>query len=78
MTTLMSFRVDDDLKKSFTKAAISKQQSQSDAIREALLLYIKRVRNEELQAAAVRIRGNRGDEEDALHLIDIHQAGADD
>ena len=56
MASLMNFRVDDDLKDRFTQAAETRQQTQSEAMREALLLYVKRVRNEQLRDAAERIR----------------------
>jgi len=72
MASLMSFRVDDDLRDRFTEAAETKHQTQSDAIREALLLYVKRVRNEQLRDAAARIRQHREDEDDVMRWIEAH------
>lgn len=78
MATLMNFRLDDDLKERFTEAAETKHQTQSEAMREALLLYIKRVRNEQMRDAAGRIRANKEDEEDAMRWIEAHGVGLDD
>jgi len=79
MASLMNFRVDDDLKDRFTQAAETRQQTQSEAMREALLLYVKRVRNEQLRDAAERIRRYREDEEDVMRWIEAHGVGiADD
>jgi len=72
MASLMSFRVDDDLRDRFTEAAETKHQTQSDAMREALLLYVKRVRNEQLRDAAARIRQHRKDEDDVMRWIEAH------
>jgi hypothetical protein len=48
-------------------------------MREALLLYVKRVRNEQLRDAAERIRRHREDEEDVMRWIEAHGVGiADD
>ena len=78
MASLMNFRVDDDLKDRFTQAAETRQQTQSEAMREALLLYVKRVRNEQLRDAAERIRLNREDEEDVMRWLDAHRVDLDD
>ncbi|CAN7219686.1 ribbon-helix-helix protein, CopG family [Pararhizobium sp. LjRoot238] len=78
MATLMNFRLDDDLKERFTEAAETKHQTPSEAMREALLLYIKRVRNEQMRDAAGRIRANKEDEEDAMRWIEAHGVGLDD
>ena len=69
MASLMSFRIDDALKEQFLKAAHLKEQSQSEAVREALLSYVRRARNEQMKLAAERIRANREDEEDAMRFI---------
>jgi predicted transcriptional regulator len=76
--SLMNFRVDDDLKDRFTQAAETRQQTQSEAMREALLLYVKRVRNEQLRDAAERIRRHREDEEDVMRWIEAHGVGITD
>jgi len=78
MATLMNFRVDEELRDRFTEAAETKHQTQSEAMREALLLYIKRVRNEQLRAASERIRANKEDEEDVMRWIEAHRANLDD
>ncbi|QRM54715.1 ribbon-helix-helix protein, CopG family [Sinorhizobium sp. BG8] len=73
MATLMNFRVDDDLRERFTEAAETKHQTPSEAMRDALLLYIKRVRNEQLREASERIRTlGKEDEEDAMRWIEAH------
>lgn len=78
MASLMNFRVDDDLKDRFIQAAETRHQTQSEAMREALLLYVKRVRNEQLRDAAERIRLNREDEEDVMRWLDAHRVDLDD
>lgn len=78
MASLMNFRVDDDLKNRFTEAAETKHQTQSEAMREALLLYIKRVRNEQLRDAAERIRQHHEDEDDVMQWSDANRAALDD
>lgn len=69
MASLMSFRVDNTLKEQFLEAAHLKEQTQSEAVREALLSYVKRVRNQQMRLAAERIRANREDEDDAMRFI---------
>lgn len=78
MASLMNVRVDDDLKEHFITAAEAKRQSQSEAMRDALLLYIKRARNEQLRDASARIRASGEDEEDALRWSEEHGIGFGD
>ena len=77
MATLVNFRVDEDLKDKFSEAAETRHQTQSEAMREALLLYIKRVRNEQMKEAAERIKANKEDEEDAMRWADENGVGLD-
>lgn len=78
MASLMNFRVDDDLKDRFAQAAEAKHQTQSEAMREALLLYIRRVRNEQLRDAAQRIRRHDADEDDVMGWSEANRAVLDD
>jgi len=69
MASLVSFRIDDQLKNEFTRAAESRHLSQSDAIREALVQFVRRIRNEQMRDAAERIRQNRQEEADVMSWI---------
>ncbi|MDR6757185.1 hypothetical protein J2Y48_002481 [Mycoplana sp. BE70] len=77
MTALVNFQVGDDLSQRFIEAAATKQQSPDEAIKEAMALYIRRVRNEQMRDAAERIRANEEDEADVMRWIEAHSVSLD-
>lgn len=78
MTALMSLRIDETLKEKFIEAAKSNRQSLSEAMREAVTFYIHRTRNQQMAAAAARIRANVEEEEDVMRWIAHHAVTFDD
>ncbi|WP_454850619.1 ribbon-helix-helix protein, CopG family [Rhizobium binxianense] len=69
MASLMSFRIDEDLKDQFAEAAQTRHLTQSEAIREALTQYVRRVRNEQMRDAAIRIRRHGEEEADIMRWL---------
>ncbi|WP_420959519.1 ribbon-helix-helix domain-containing protein [Brucella sp. IR073] len=81
MAQLMTLRVDEELKEQFLEAAKAMNQSQSDAMREALARYIKRARFEAMREAAKRMSSDpavQADDQDAMNEMAAHWALSDD
>ncbi|WP_438749881.1 ribbon-helix-helix protein, CopG family [Pararhizobium sp. O133] len=78
MASLMSLRVDDALKEQFLEAANLNQQSQSEAMREALKVYVQNTRDQKMREAAARIRANVEHEAEIMEWLAEYRVMRDD
>lgn len=67
-------RIDPDLREEFVSAAESNNQSASEAMRDAIRLYIRRAKEQRIREQAERIRANVDEENDVMIWIAEHSA----
>lgn len=77
LSTVSKARIDPDLRDEFARAAQSNAQSPSEAMRDAIRLYIRRSKEQRIREQAERIRANAQEENDVMAWIAEHAAPAD-
>lgn len=66
--TLVTFRVEDELKEQFVRAAEQNRQSTSQALRDLVTQYVVDARQKEIARQVANINAN-SDEEEAMRFI---------
>lgn len=69
MSFVTKARIDPDLRDEFARAAESNAQSPSEAMRDAIRLYIRRAKEQRIRDESERIRANETEENDVMMWI---------
>lgn len=76
--TLVTFRVEDELKEQFVRAAEQNHQSTSQALRDLVTQYVVDARQKEIARQVANINANSDDEEEAMRFIAALSIDTDD
>jgi metal-responsive CopG/Arc/MetJ family transcriptional regulator len=77
MNSVSKTRIDPDLRDEFMRAAQSNAQTTSEAMRDAIRLYIKRAKEQRFREQAERISANVEQETEIMTWIAEHSAPLD-